>query len=187
LYKLQYILDKNALHLLYNSLVTPYLTYGIEIWGNTYKKKTRTNPIFVLQKKVIRLVNYAPYNSPSNLLFHQSKMLKFYDLVDLYTLKFIYQVKYNKIPKCLQLLFSQRESKYNLRGLRIFNQPQVHSTLREECLSNKGVKLWNSCCNELKQATSIFQFKNIYKRITLENENELDRLASGVDNGPLMC
>lgn len=48
------------------------------------------------------------------------------------------------------------------------NQPQVHSTLREHCLSNKGVKLWNSCCNELKQATSIFQFKNIYKRITLE-------------------
>lgn len=48
LYKLQYILSKNALHLLYTSLVTPYLTYGIEIWGNTYK--TRTNPIFLLQK-----------------------------------------------------------------------------------------------------------------------------------------
>jgi len=46
LYKLQYILNKNALHLLYSSLVTPYLTYGIEIWGNTYK--TRTNPIFLL-------------------------------------------------------------------------------------------------------------------------------------------
>jgi len=69
---LQYILNKNALHLLYSSLVTPYLTYGIEIWGNTYK--TRTNPIFLLQKKVIRLINYAPYNSPSNLLFHQSKI-----------------------------------------------------------------------------------------------------------------
>jgi len=52
LYKLQYILSKNALHLLYTSLVTPYLMYGIEIWGNTYK--TRTNPIFLLQKKVIR-------------------------------------------------------------------------------------------------------------------------------------
>lgn len=166
LYKLRCILNKNALHLLYSSLVTPYLTYGIEIWGNTYK--TRTNLIFLLQKKVIRLINYAPYNSPSNSLFLQSKILKFYDLVDLYTAKFIYQVKHNKIPKCLQILFTQRESNYNLRGLCIFNQPQVHSTLREHCLSNKGVKLWNSCCNELKQATSIFQFKNIYKRITME-------------------
>ncbi|XP_052424138.1 uncharacterized protein LOC127966859 [Carassius gibelio] len=92
-------------NMFYSSLVTPYLTYGIEIWGNTYK--TRTNLIFLLQKKVIRLINYAPYNSPSNSLFLQSKILKFYDLVDLYTAKFIYQVKHNKIPKCLQILFTQ--------------------------------------------------------------------------------
>lgn len=45
LYKLQYILNTNALYLLYCSLITPYLTYGIEIWGNTYK--TRTHPIFL--------------------------------------------------------------------------------------------------------------------------------------------
>ena len=35
--KVKNLLNKSSLHMLYNSLFTPYLTYCTEVWGNTYK------------------------------------------------------------------------------------------------------------------------------------------------------
>jgi len=35
--KAKYVLNYNALYILYSSLILPYLTYGIELWGNNYK------------------------------------------------------------------------------------------------------------------------------------------------------
>lgn len=77
----------------------------------------------------------------------------------------MYEVKHNKIPQSLQLMFTQRESNYNFRGTCMFNRPYVRTTLRQHCLSSKGVKLWNTFSDDLKEATSVFQFKSIFKRI----------------------
>jgi len=35
--KIKYILDSKALKILYQSLIVPYMTYCVEVWGNTYK------------------------------------------------------------------------------------------------------------------------------------------------------
>lgn len=49
--KIKTSVNKNTLYILYNSLILPYLSYCVEIWGNTYK--TNIQPIFLLQKKAI--------------------------------------------------------------------------------------------------------------------------------------
>ena len=36
LYRVKYLLDTNALLMIYNSLILPYLNYCVEVWGNTY-------------------------------------------------------------------------------------------------------------------------------------------------------
>lgn len=36
--KTRHILDHKSLHILYSSLVSPYLNYCVEVWGNTYKR-----------------------------------------------------------------------------------------------------------------------------------------------------
>ena len=41
--------------LLYNSFFLSNISYGIEIWGNTYK--SNINIIMLLQKKIIRIIN----------------------------------------------------------------------------------------------------------------------------------
>lgn len=33
----KHFLDHKSLHILYNSLILPYLSYCAELWGNTYK------------------------------------------------------------------------------------------------------------------------------------------------------
>lgn len=42
------VLDYNALHIIYCSLILPFFSYCVELWGMTLKT---INPIVMLQKK----------------------------------------------------------------------------------------------------------------------------------------
>ena len=53
------MLDATALYSLYKAMFKPYLNYFAELWGNTYK--TNIDPLFVRQKKVIRIICYAKF------------------------------------------------------------------------------------------------------------------------------
>ena len=56
LFKLNKILTSNALLMLYYALVHPHLTYGILIWGSTYK--SYLNTLQLLQNKAMRACHY---------------------------------------------------------------------------------------------------------------------------------
>ena len=167
LHKTKHILDQRSLHMLYSSLITPYLTYCAELWGNTYK--TNTNCIVLLQKRAIRIVNGVDYIHPTNLLFANSRSLKFKDLVELKTLEILFRAKSKTLPDCIQGLFSMRESRYLLRGKLIFKQNKERINVRSRCVSVKGVKMWNKCENELKECSNMSTFKNIFKKKVLES------------------
>ena len=64
LYKTRDMLNKKCLHILYYSLIFPYLTYCVEVWVNVYK--TNIDRIIKLQKRVIRIINKEGYCEPSN-------------------------------------------------------------------------------------------------------------------------
>ena len=49
--KVKKLVKKNSLHMWYNSLFIPYLTYCTEVWGNTYK--THLKPLYLKQEKTI--------------------------------------------------------------------------------------------------------------------------------------
>ena len=75
--------------MLYDSLCVPYLSYCSEIWGNTYK--TNINCVYVLQKKVPRIVCNVDYQYHSNVLFKELCMLKLFDIIELKTAMIIVQ------------------------------------------------------------------------------------------------
>ena len=111
IYRSREILNQNSLYLLYCSLIIPYMTYCVEIWGNTYR--TNLNPIFILQKRVIRTIKKVDYYEPTNPLFINLFTLKFWDIVDLQTLLILYKAHNNLLPTCLQSLFEIKENKQN--------------------------------------------------------------------------
>ena len=117
LHKIKDSLDNEALYILYNSMIVPYLTYCVEVWGNACK--TYTKSIFILQKRVIRLITRKQYRDPTNSLFLQLKVLKFHDLVDYCILQFMFKAHKRLLPINLQKRFEKRESYYNLRGIEI--------------------------------------------------------------------
>ena len=61
---------------LYLALVHPHINYGILSWGNAGQHLRKT---ITLQKRAIRTINKANYNSHADHLFRSSQVLKVSD------------------------------------------------------------------------------------------------------------
>ena len=171
LYKTRDLLNKNCLHLLYFSLVMPYMTYCAEIWGNVYK--TNLDPIIKLQKRAIRIINEVGYHDSTNQLFIRSQTIKFLDIVYSKTLQIMFRVVNKTIPVCIQKLFKLRQGIYNLRGLLMFETSKVRTNLKYRCVSVLGAKLWNGLSDEIKMCTSMLVFKKTLKSKIIKGYNEI--------------
>ncbi len=60
-------LPVDSLKTIYYSMVQPYLSYGILAWGNA--NKTDLKKTFLFQKRALRIINRAEYNSHTDPLF----------------------------------------------------------------------------------------------------------------------
>ena len=76
--KLRYYVHTNILINLYYTLIYPFLIYCIIVWGNTYPSTIQ--PLFVLQKKAMRIMTFSEYNEHSSPLFKLLNIIKIFDL-----------------------------------------------------------------------------------------------------------
>ena len=60
--------------ILYQTLIVPYLHYGIAAWGNVNMNSKAIKRLTILQKRAIRTICKAKYNSHTNPLFKQEKV-----------------------------------------------------------------------------------------------------------------
>ena len=80
MYKIRPFVPNNILIKLYYSLIYPHLLYAIQVWGSTFGKYI--NPLFILQKKVVRLISHVKIkdDNQSSLLFKDLRVLKIKDI-----------------------------------------------------------------------------------------------------------
>ena len=124
--------------MLYDSLYVPYLTYCSEICGNTYK--TNINCVYLLQKKVLRIVCNVDYRYHSNVLFKELRILKLFDSIELKTAMLMYKANKKMLPINIQRLFSvAKVTYYNTRQLANMKQVYISKTLKSKCISICGV------------------------------------------------
>ena len=90
------ILPTDCLKTLYFTLIQPHLTYGILAWGNV--NSTALHKTIILQKRAIRIINKAQYNSHTEPLFKKSKILKVKDLFEYHVIQFMNDFLMRKLP-----------------------------------------------------------------------------------------
>ena len=71
-------LPLNSLLMLYTSLISPYLHYGLLVWGNA--NQTLLDRILLLQKKALRIIHDSPARAHTDPIFIENKLLKIRDL-----------------------------------------------------------------------------------------------------------
>ena len=64
MYKARQLLTKKALLILYHAYIYPYMTYCIVVWGCA--SPTQLNCLFLLQRKIIRIMNFRHYLAHTN-------------------------------------------------------------------------------------------------------------------------
>ena len=169
--KTKFIFSQKAMFLLYCSLIVPYITYCVEVWGNAYK--TNTNPIFLLQKKALRIVNRSDYYEPTNKIFIKYNTLKFQDIVAQKTVLLAFKAQLKLLPCCIQRFFQIKENRYEMRRKCIFELTTERTNIKKRCASVIAREIWNNCDNDLKMCNTIYMFKKTFKDTKVNNYKTL--------------
>ena len=160
--KIQFKLEERSLLQLYYALFYPYLNYCLEIWGNACKSHVKC--LYILQKKIIRIIGKKNHLEQTNGLFHKFKIIKFFDLVELKTCVIMYKASKNMLPKNLLVLFDLKKNiYYNTRNKNNFLQKDCRTNLKSRCISVIGIKSYNSLNDEIKTCNTIKNFINKFK------------------------
>ena len=164
LYKVRYILDKSSLLTIYNSLFLPYLSYCCEVWGNTYESKLRC--LYLKQKRAVRIINNVDYYSHTNGLFIECDIVKFFELVKLKSACMMYKAYHNSLPLKVQTFFQIGNciDFYSTRQQNKFRVNFVRTTMKANCLSVAGVRVWNELPQIIRSSYSMNAFKNEVKQ-----------------------
>ena len=144
---------------LYYALVYPYLISGSILWGNNYEAPLAS--IVRLQNKVIRIINDVPLRDHIIPHYAQLGILKFPDIVKLYTCKFLYEHLCDFKSTNLDLSYVFEQYNYNTRSaeLQHLNVAPFRTNIRKFCPHVIGCYFWNSIPLVIRQKRSMHSFK----------------------------
>ena len=145
--KLRHYVSENTLINFYYSLIYPFLIYGIIVWGNTYT--ISLNPLFILQKKAVRIITFSSFDQHSSPLFKYLNIIKFFDLVKLHISIFLYKFLNNQLYPlvfCDFFISVNKIHKFNTRlaSKQSYYLPKVRTNFGIFNIRFQGPTVWNS-------------------------------------------
>ena len=168
LYRARNRLDPNILKLLYISLVYPYLSYCILIWGHTHK--TYLTKLFISQKKIIRIITFSDYYAHTNPLFTKLKLMKLREIYSYFMCIFFYKYINSQLPNNIfDAFFTLTTSIHDYKTRHHSNlRPALHNTKASSfCIRVQGPKIWNSIPQDIKDCKLLNPFKYKLKNYLL--------------------
>ena len=162
-----YVNSKTLLDLYY-ALVYPFLTYCIIAWGNTYQ--TSLQPLFVLQKKAIRIITFSGFFEHTSPLFKDLNVIKLFDEVTVHIAVFMYKFKNRLLPTNFNVFFTsiKETHSYNTRlsSRMTYALPKTRTNYGVFNIRYQGAKIWNAISDNIK-LLSLKQFKKKLKSVNL--------------------
>ena len=168
LFKVRHLLCKESLYLIYCSLFLSYMTYCVEIWGNTYKSNIQQ--IYITQKKTVRVIWGATYREHTANIFSQLKIIKFFDLVKLRICTIVYKACNRLLPpKLLELLSFETSTMYRTRNSGKLKCKYARTNKKSMCLSICGISMFNNINKEIVNCRNVRLFNKMYKKFILNS------------------
>ena len=145
-------------------MIRPYLSYGLLIWGCTYT--TYLKKLVIQQKKAIRSVFNAEYNSHTTPLFKTTNILKLEDMIVLDTCIFLHNLCHSNMPQPIVDIFDFNKNihTYQTRQANLPHQSQVNRSLTMRSLYNVSVKNFQKLPNHIKEVNKASLFKSLTQK-----------------------
>ena len=128
LYRARKFLNEQSLKTLYYSFIYPYFSYCIELWGFTFK--SYIEPLFLLQKRIIRIKTSSKFLDHSEPLYNKLEILSLSKLCIFRTSMFLYKYENNDLPAFCFTMF-RRNSDVHTYRTRHSNNLRMHSIIRK--------------------------------------------------------
>ena len=156
--KLRYILPSSVLYTLYFSLIYPYLSYCLIVWGSA--STSMLHKLFMLQKRAIRIVARSHYVAASNPLFARLNMLKISDIYTFQVTMFVFKFLnfYNPISSSTYFTLNSVPA-YVTRNSNVFVVPLFRTVIRERSIVIAGPRIWNNLPMFIRCCPSLGSFK----------------------------
>ena len=160
--KLRHYTSKDTLISVYYSLFYSHILYGCPVWSLT--TINNLNCISVLQKKCIRILNFSPFNSHTNQLFSDNKILKLDDIIKVQIMKLLFDFKNNNLPDDLMKLFILNSEINQYQTRNVYNKGFFIPKITTKSFGINSLKyyaptLWNLI---LKNNITINSYKSCY-------------------------
>ena len=144
--KVKHFISTSLMKILYYSMVYPYLTYGIALWGSTFQ--CHIHKLKVLQKKAIRCISGAKYNAHSDPIFKQLSILKFDDIYKLNVANIMLTYVREELSIPLQSIFRFDRNTHAFNARLHDNKYRIESKrwrtiVASQSILYQGPKIWN--------------------------------------------
>ena len=166
--QVKHIFTADCLRMLYFSFVYPHLLYGLICWGNG--QPSLSKQMFVLQKRAIRIIGKAKYNSHTDPLFKKYNLLKVCDLFDMTSLQFMFDYRTLSLPDSFRNTFILNRQLPNSRVTRqsdLYYIPKTRTGFIGKFPFYSIPRIWNKWSHIVAMCTSKKQLKNIIRKTVL--------------------
>ena len=158
IYKLSQLkMPFKVLKQLYYNLIYSHLNYNVCCYASTYD--SHLNKLFLLQKRVIRIINNTPFLEHTDPLFFSNGILKIHDIHKLNIGLYMYE--HNTSARFI------RDHDYPTRGHDDLLPQQARLTSTLNSISVVGPNIWNTIPEEIQNSPSRNSFRFKYKKFLL--------------------
>ena len=152
----------------YKSYINPVILYGILVYGCT--TKTTLDPVFKLQKKLIRIIFNKKRDFHSEILFEKANVPNIYDLYSRELMKFsllaaIKNTSSYTVTNLIHLNEAHVKTRKACQGM--FSIPTIKKNVQKRSLSYRGCKVLNY----------LLEKELISKRIIGQSERQINYLV----------
>ena len=160
-------LDRRSLVNLYNAYIYPYLIYCVESWRNA--PKCRLDQLYVLQKRIVRLMNFSNYNYSvhvsSEYIFRELKVLPLYNIVQNRIGFMMYKLVNGLLSDIMSDLCIVKNEVHNhfTRKYHFLHTRKGRNHVSIQCFNNTGPRIWNSLQKKVNILVPIAKFKTTSK------------------------
>ena len=171
LYKIRHSFPNYILRMIYMSLIYTYINYCNMIWGSAYE--CHLNPLVVLQKKAVRLINNSEYRDHTAPIFHSLKLLPVSKVFHLNCLVFIYKCLFNNSSPMMKhkILKNCPTHEQDTRYRHQIRPPRARLELCRKSYLNQSICFWNNLDERTQDSKSLDIFRSRIKYNLHEGTN----------------
>lgn len=167
--KLGRVLPKKQLWMIYHSYILSHINYMNPIWNNC--SNTKLNEIQRIQNRAIKNIENKYRLTPTVSLYNTKPNIRSYSFIQ--TVMLIHKIKHKQIKSDIHFNVIKNTHNFFLRNINNFRTRFFNTERGKKSLSSKGMKLYNSIPEEIKNIVNPRTFKIKLTQYVIENKIEM--------------